>query len=82
VGWFAAAPGRPGRPNLAESALGCKGGKAVATGLGMLLGLCAGRGLACFGLFLATLDGQPESSRLRAWFGRPEPARCGCRAAS
>ncbi|APD47574.1 MULTISPECIES: glycerol-3-phosphate 1-O-acyltransferase PlsY [Synechococcaceae] len=35
--------------------LGCKGGKAVATGLGMLLGLVPAVGLACFGLFLATL---------------------------
>ncbi len=35
--------------------LGGKGGKAVATGLGMLLGLVPAVGLACFGLFLATL---------------------------
>ncbi|NQV10579.1 MAG: glycerol-3-phosphate 1-O-acyltransferase PlsY [Cyanobacteria bacterium] len=35
--------------------LGGKGGKAVATGLGLLLGLVPAVGLACFGLFLATL---------------------------
>jgi len=35
--------------------LGGKGGKAVATGLGMLLGLVPAVGLACFGFFLATL---------------------------
>jgi glycerol-3-phosphate acyltransferase PlsY len=35
--------------------LGGKGGKAVATGLGMLLGLVPAVGLACFGIFLATL---------------------------
>jgi glycerol-3-phosphate acyltransferase PlsY len=33
--------------------LGGKGGKAVATGLGMLLGLVPAVGLACFGIFLA-----------------------------
>ncbi|MDM7952524.1 MAG: glycerol-3-phosphate 1-O-acyltransferase PlsY [Cyanobium sp. CZS 25K] len=36
--------------------LGWKGGKAVATGLGMLLGLTWPVGLACFGIFLATLS--------------------------
>jgi glycerol-3-phosphate acyltransferase PlsY len=36
--------------------LGWKGGKAVATGLGMLLGLVPAVGLACFGLFLAVLS--------------------------
>lgn len=36
--------------------LGWKGGKAVATGLGMLLGLAWPVGLACFGIFLATLS--------------------------
>ncbi|EAQ74213.1 MULTISPECIES: glycerol-3-phosphate 1-O-acyltransferase PlsY [unclassified Synechococcus] len=35
--------------------LGWKGGKAVATGLGMLLGLVPVVGLACFGTFLACL---------------------------
>lgn len=35
--------------------LGGKGGKAVATGLGLLLGLVPAVGLACFGLFLLTL---------------------------
>ncbi|MCP9826833.1 glycerol-3-phosphate 1-O-acyltransferase PlsY [Synechococcus sp. EJ6-Ellesmere] len=35
--------------------LGWKGGKAVATGLGMLLGLVPAVGLACFGTFLACL---------------------------
>ncbi|MCT0218674.1 glycerol-3-phosphate 1-O-acyltransferase PlsY [Synechococcus sp. CS-1329] len=35
--------------------LGGKGGKAVATGLGMLLGLVPAVGLACFGTFLACL---------------------------
>ena len=33
--------------------LGGKGGKAVATGLGVLLGLVPAVGLACFGIFLA-----------------------------
>ena len=33
-----------------------KGGKAVATGLGMLLGLVPAVGLACFGTFLAVLS--------------------------
>ncbi len=36
--------------------LGGQGGKAVATGLGMLLGLVPAVGLACFGLFLTTLS--------------------------
>ncbi|MCX5945538.1 MAG: glycerol-3-phosphate 1-O-acyltransferase PlsY [Cyanobacteria bacterium] len=36
--------------------LGGTGGKAVATGLGMLLGLVPAVGLACFGIFLATLS--------------------------
>ncbi|MFN6340560.1 MAG: glycerol-3-phosphate acyltransferase, partial [Cyanobacteriota bacterium] len=36
--------------------LGWRGGKAVATGLGMLLGLAWPVGLACLGLFLATLS--------------------------
>lgn len=36
--------------------LGWKGGKAVATGLGMLLGLTSPVGLACFGIFLAVLS--------------------------
>lgn len=36
--------------------LGWKGGKAVATGLGMLLGLTWPVGLACFGIFLAVLS--------------------------
>ena len=36
--------------------LGWKGGKAVATGLGMLLGLAWPVGLACFGIFLAVLS--------------------------
>ena len=36
--------------------LGFKGGKAVATGLGMFLGLAWPVGLACFGIFLATLS--------------------------
>ena len=36
--------------------LGGKGGKAVATGLGMLLGLATAVGLACFGVFLAVLS--------------------------
>lgn len=36
--------------------LGGKGGKAVATGLGMLLGLVPLVGLACFGIFLTTLS--------------------------
>lgn len=36
--------------------LGWKGGKAVATGLGMLLGLTWHVGLACFGIFLTTLS--------------------------
>jgi glycerol-3-phosphate acyltransferase PlsY len=36
--------------------LGWKGGKAVATGLGMLLGLVPAVGLSCFGIFLATLS--------------------------
>ncbi len=36
--------------------LGGKGGKAVATGLGMLLGLVPAVGLACFGMFLTTLS--------------------------
>ena len=36
--------------------LGGKGGKAVATGLGMLLGLVPAVGLACFGIFLTTLS--------------------------
>lgn len=36
--------------------LGGKGGKAVATGLGMLLGLVPLVGLACFGLFLTVLS--------------------------
>jgi len=36
--------------------LGGKGGKAVATGLGMLLGLATQVGLACFGVFLAVLS--------------------------
>ena len=35
--------------------LGFKGGKAVATGLGMFLGLAWPVGLACFGIFLTTL---------------------------
>lgn len=35
--------------------LGWKGGKAVATGLGLLLGLVPAVGLACFGTFLACL---------------------------
>ena len=35
--------------------LGWKGGKAVATGLGMLLGVSWPVGLACFGIFLAVL---------------------------
>ena len=35
--------------------LGWKGGKAVATGLGMLLGISWPVGLACFGIFLAVL---------------------------
>jgi glycerol-3-phosphate acyltransferase PlsY len=35
--------------------LGGQGGKAVATGLGMLLGLVPAVGLACFGTFLACL---------------------------
>ncbi|MFM9099968.1 MAG: glycerol-3-phosphate acyltransferase, partial [Cyanobium sp.] len=35
--------------------LGWKGGKAVATGLGMLLGLTWPVGLACFGIFLTVL---------------------------
>ena len=36
--------------------LGFKGGKAVATGFGMFLGLAWPVGLACFGVFLATLS--------------------------
>ncbi|MFN9644111.1 MAG: glycerol-3-phosphate acyltransferase, partial [Cyanobacteriota bacterium] len=36
--------------------LGWRGGKAVATGLGMLLGLAWPVGLACFGLFLTVLS--------------------------
>ncbi len=36
--------------------LGWKGGKAVATGLGMLLGFSLRVGLACFGIFLAVLS--------------------------
>jgi len=36
--------------------LGWKGGKAVATGLGMLLGLAWPVGLACFGIFLTVLS--------------------------
>ena len=36
--------------------LGWRGGKAVATGLGMLLGLTWSVGLACFGIFLAVLS--------------------------
>jgi glycerol-3-phosphate acyltransferase PlsY len=36
--------------------LGGKGGKAVATGLGMLLGLVPAVGLACFGIFLTVLS--------------------------
>jgi len=36
--------------------LGWRGGKAVATGLGMLLGLAWPVGLACFGVFLAVLS--------------------------
>ncbi len=36
--------------------LGWRGGKAVATGLGMLLGLVPAVGLACFGIFLTTLS--------------------------
>ena len=35
--------------------LGWKGGKAVATGLGMFLGLAWPVGLACFGLFMAVI---------------------------
>jgi glycerol-3-phosphate acyltransferase PlsY len=35
--------------------LGWKGGKAVATGLGMLLGVSWPVGLACFGIFLTVL---------------------------
>ena len=36
--------------------LGFKGGKAVATGFGLFLGLAWPVGLACFGLFLTTLS--------------------------
>ena len=36
--------------------LGWKGGKAVATGLGMFLGLAWPVGLACFGLFIAVIS--------------------------
>ena len=36
--------------------LGWKGGKAVATGLGMLLGLSWQIGIACFGIFLTVLS--------------------------
>jgi len=36
--------------------LGWRGGKAVATGLGMLLGLVPAVGLACFGVFLTVLS--------------------------
>ena len=36
--------------------LGFKGGKAVATGLGMFLGLAWPVGLACFGLFMAVIS--------------------------
>ncbi len=36
--------------------LGWKGGKAVATGLGMFLGLAWPVGLACFGLFIAVVS--------------------------
>ena len=36
--------------------LGWKGGKAVATGFGMFLGLCWPAGLACFGIFLAVVS--------------------------
>ena len=36
--------------------LGWKGGKAVATGLGMFLGLAWPVGLACFGLFMAVIS--------------------------
>ena len=36
--------------------LGFKGGKAVATGFGMFLGLAWPVGLACFGMFLATFS--------------------------
>ena len=36
--------------------LGFKGGKAVATGFGLFLGLAWPVGLACFGIFLATLS--------------------------
>ena len=36
--------------------LGWKGGKAVATGLGMLLGVSWPVGLACFGIFLTVLS--------------------------
>jgi len=36
--------------------LGWKGGKAVATGLGMLLGLLPAVGLACLGIFLTILS--------------------------
>jgi glycerol-3-phosphate acyltransferase PlsY len=35
--------------------LGWKGGKAVATGFGMLLGLVPAVGLACLGIFLTSL---------------------------
>ena len=36
--------------------LGWKGGKAVATGLGMFLGLAWPVGLSCFGLFMAVIS--------------------------
>ena len=36
--------------------LGWKGGKAVATGFGMFLGLAWPVGLACFGLFMAVIS--------------------------
>jgi glycerol-3-phosphate acyltransferase PlsY len=36
--------------------LGWRGGKAVATGLGMFLGLAWAVGLACFGLFMAVIS--------------------------
>ena len=36
--------------------LGWKGGKAIATGLGMFLGLAWPVGLACFGLFMAVIS--------------------------
>ena len=50
--WRAGGPGR----SLWPVWLGWKGGKAVATGFGMFLGLAWPVGLACFGLFMAVIS--------------------------